>query len=546
MTILRMSFSAGILIAVIVVLRTALLHRLPKWVFPTLWAAALFRLLFPLSLPSRFSFHTLAAAVRNHFLRGGTAVQEFFPADPLTGYDNMAGQEVSWNINISAVAAKGVAHTGMEIAGAVWLLGLSVCALFFLGKHIRCLREYRTALPVEDQWIEDWKQAHWTGRTVDIRQSDQIGAALTYGLFRPVVLLPKGSCRPDRTKLGFVLSHEFMHIRRLDIPAKWLLAAAMCVHWFNPLAWVMYLLANRDMELACDEAVIRALGEDARSAYALTLIELQEKQSPFRPLAGGFSRSSLEERTVSIMKTKKMTIAGMAAAIAVILCTIAVFATDSRPAPTDSGETAGQEKILTEQAAQGKVFTGQGTFAAEADTPVQLPFYMDEPVSLQNGAAPVHDVANGHLVLYGREEGDWTLQQGEKVTIDISISDLDDRSFCVVRTYDSWEDVQKAAAEVFYESDVFSGLLTLHRAYRIGESESFTAVFGDSSYDTSGLQGQTAVIGYIVDGAARELFSGRIAGSQTIDFYAPRDGEYEFYLLGASSDTIHVQSLSIQ
>lgn len=533
MTILRMSFLSGVLIAVIVILRAALLHRLPKWMFSTLWGAALFRLLIPLSIPTRFSVFRVTEIWKNNVLQTDAAVQRFFSTAQWVIYENATESGTSGSVPIAE--SESMMHLGMEAVEVFWLLGLSVCALFFLTKHFQCLREYKAALPVESEWIKGWKREHRISREIEIRQSDRISTALTYGVFRPVVLLPKGMDLADEEKLNFVLVHEFMHIRRFDILIKWLLAAAVCIHWFNPLVWVMYLLANQDMELACDEAVIRALGEGARSSYALTLIELQEKRSFFTPLVNSFSKNALEERTVSIMKGKKMTIAGMALAAAVVICTIIVFATDSSPVSADNEEFAGQEISVMEE-----------MFAAGADPSAQNFLFIDELVSLQNGVSAVHDVKNGHLVVYRNEEGDWTLQQGEKVTIDISISDLDNRSFSIVRTFDSWDDVQKVEAEIFYEDENFSGFLTFRSAYRIEESERFTVVFADDSYNDIHLKGQTAVIGYIVDGVAREIFSGRIAGSQSITFYAPEDGEYEFYLIGASSDTIYVQSLSIK
>ena len=78
--------------------------------------------------------------------------------------------------------------------------------------------------------------------------------------------------------MAYVLEHELVHIRRLDALWKPLLALTACVHWFNPLAWAMYVLANRDMELRCDEAVIRRFGADSRSAYALALLSMEENR----------------------------------------------------------------------------------------------------------------------------------------------------------------------------------------------------------------------------------------------------------------------------
>ena len=103
----------------------------------------------------------------------------------------------------------------------------------------------------------------------------RISSPLTFGVLRPVILVPKKTDWTDETALRYVLEHEFVHIQRFDVLSKLLLIAAVCVHWFNPLVWVMYVLANRDLELSCDETVLRRFGGDIRAAYARVLIRME-------------------------------------------------------------------------------------------------------------------------------------------------------------------------------------------------------------------------------------------------------------------------------
>jgi hypothetical protein len=142
-----------------------------------------------------------------------------------------------------------------------------------------------------------------------------------------VVLLPKSADRTDIARLRYVLAHEFTHIRRFDVLKKWMLAAALCVHWFNPLVWVMYILANRDVELSCDENVVRTSGEKTKSAYALTLIGLEEQRSGLSPLVSNFAKSAIEERIVSIMKIRKTSLVGILLAVVLVAGTTTAFAT---------------------------------------------------------------------------------------------------------------------------------------------------------------------------------------------------------------------------
>ena len=93
-----------------------------------------------------------------------------------------------------------------------------------------------------------------------IRRSDRISSPLTFGVLRPVILLPKSTDWSDEDALRFVLEHEFVQVRHFDALFKLALVAAVCIHWCNPLVWAMYILANRDIDLSCDEAVIRRFG----------------------------------------------------------------------------------------------------------------------------------------------------------------------------------------------------------------------------------------------------------------------------------------------
>lgn len=157
----------------------------------------------------------------------------------------------------------------------VWAVGAAVCAVVFAAAYGRCCREFRASFPVENDVIRRWLQSHPLRRTIAIRQSGRISSPLTFGVLRPVILMPKKTDWTDETALRYVLEHEFVHIQRFDVLSKLLLIAAVCVHRFNPLVWVMYVLANRDLELSCDETVLRRFGGDIRAAYARVLIRME-------------------------------------------------------------------------------------------------------------------------------------------------------------------------------------------------------------------------------------------------------------------------------
>ncbi|MDR1539640.1 MAG: M56 family metallopeptidase [Clostridiales bacterium] len=326
MDIVQMSLSASVLIVAVAVIRALALHKLPKKAFLALWGVAVCRLLAPFSIPSRFSFYTGMDMARRIL---GERAAASFPAGT-AGIPSMPGTGESLGMPAACISP-------IEI---IWLAGMCACALFFIAAYIKCRREFRMSLPVENEFAAHWLQERLLRRPVQIRQSDRIKSPLTYGAFHPVILLPKATDWTDETKMRYILTHEITHIRRFDALAKLLLAASACVHWFNPFAWVMYALANRDIELSCDETVVRTFGETIKSAYALALIELEEKKSRLALLASNFSKNAIEERIVSIMKMKKTSLAGMLLAFVLVTGTSAAFATNAaNRAPVGASES---------------------------------------------------------------------------------------------------------------------------------------------------------------------------------------------------------------
>lgn len=110
------------------------------------------------------------------------------------------------------------------------------------------------------------------------------------------------------------------------------MVSALCIHWFNPLVWCMYILCNRDIELACDERVVHQFGENTKSTYALILIGMEAQKSGLIPFSNNFSKNAIEERITAIMKMKKLTTLSCVLACLIIASTVTVFAAASSPA----------------------------------------------------------------------------------------------------------------------------------------------------------------------------------------------------------------------
>lgn len=353
MTVWDMSLGGGVLIAVILVLRRGLLYHLPKWTFLLLWAVALFRLLIPIAVPSPLSVHTSAAWVVQLLEKDTVSApapgQQTPALSPPIPSPDIFREDMPVVPGLPAPVSP-VERESVSPLTAVWLTGTALCGLFFAAAYLWSVRRFWDAVPAESDFVRSWQKAHPTLIPLQIKVCEAVSAPLAYGLLRPVVLLPGDTDWSDENQLTYALTHEYIHIRRGDLLWKALLTAAFCVHWFNPLVWIMYLRANQDLELACDEAVVRTLGMNSRKGYAYALLAAAE--SGFSPLCITYTtKNHMEERIRAIMKIKKRSTAVMICAAMLVAGVSAVFATSPKPAEAKNIEDL-PPAVMTNQTAK--------------------------------------------------------------------------------------------------------------------------------------------------------------------------------------------------
>jgi beta-lactamase regulating signal transducer with metallopeptidase domain len=357
MNLIKMSLSAALMIGAVALIRWAAVERLPKRTFLLLWTVVLMRLLLPFSIPAPTSIYSLLPqpdpAMPNRVEAEAEApletAENFVPVQsappiPETVPDTLP-EESMVPTPIPSVPRLSV----RGILTGIWAGGACLMAVFFLIGYLRSYLEFRTSLPVHQPRIELWLSQHRLRRPIRIRQFDRIHSPLTYGIFRPVILLPKAVLEQSDQTLHYILTHEYLHIRRFDCLTKLLLAAALCLHWPNPMVWLMYHLMNQDIELSCDEGVLRRLGVENRQSYALALLNLEAQRSGLSPLHTGFNQSAIQERIRAIMKMKQLSLISLSVAASLVIGVTSVFATSAKketapepPAPAEqtSGEAA--------------------------------------------------------------------------------------------------------------------------------------------------------------------------------------------------------------
>ncbi|WP_207637000.1 M56 family metallopeptidase [Eubacterium sp. 14-2] len=391
-----MSFTGGILILAVIVIRALAINMLPKKAFNALWWISVVRLMIPFSIPSAFSVYSLMGS---HAPGNGSQAIRVLPI-------GASGQAASMPDSIT---------NAVSTWTVVWAAGVLVCAVLFSLAYWKCRKEFQTSIPVGNDFTENWLSVHQQGRRISIRQSGRFSAPLTYGVLHPVILMPTSTKWENTDSLAYVLAHEYVHIRRFDSIRKLVLIVVLCVHWFNPLVWVMYILANRDIELSCDEAVVRFFGENTKAAYARALISMEETRSGLTPLCSSFSKNAIEERITAIMKIKKTTVFSLVLAGFIVVGTATAFATSANAQQAESvGQGSGTE-IVTKPDSIPQVDDSFGIFfkdggrTAGADTedmktavPVQSDDIYGAPV--EKTSALADDLSGDNIIYFNTEE----------------------------------------------------------------------------------------------------------------------------------------------
>lgn len=315
--LLNLSISASWLVLAVLVLRL-ISKRSPKWVNVLLWGIVALRLVLPFSIESALSLIPSAETV-------SPAVVQFAPAPTITSgvsvIDNAVNPSLSEHFSAVPTASVNPLYAWTEIAGWVWLIGLEAMLLYALVSYLRLRRRVRVSLPVQDH----------------IYLCDAISSPFILGVVKPHIYLPSGL---DEVQRQNVLAHEQAHLARRDHWWKPLGFALLAVYWFNPVLWLAYALLCRDIELACDERVIRTMDESAVKTYSTVLLacSMPRKAVITCPLA--FGEVGVKERVKNALHYKKPAFWVVAASVAVCIVVAVCFLTNP-PTDTDAAGLVG-------------------------------------------------------------------------------------------------------------------------------------------------------------------------------------------------------------
>lgn len=289
------------------------MRRAPKRYSYILWAVVGLRLVFPFSVSSVFSLFNL-----HFFRRAGVGKNLVQPVlGEVSGTQAMAVPETGRELVHTAVGNMSISRIQPQAGGDVWqhllragtvlwAAGMAVCLLYFLVSWIRVKRNVKKAV--------HWKENIW--------ECENVGSPFVMGIFRPRIYIP---FHLDDFQKKMLLLHEKCHIRRKDYLVKLFAYLLAAVYWFYPLVWISYFAMIRDMEMSCDEWVLKCLGSDGKKEYSRLLLAFAQKEPAGRQ-AGvlGFGENITKSRIKNVLNFKHFGRWGTGAKV--VLCiAVAVF-----------------------------------------------------------------------------------------------------------------------------------------------------------------------------------------------------------------------------
>lgn len=320
-TVLNMSITASYVILALMLVRL-LMRRLPKKFSYLLWSVAAFRLCVPVSFTSILSFFNIGFFDMTAAQSYGEEKLTFVPSSAATNpspsvsvglptVNSVINEAIpeSTQVAIDGLQKAPPLETATNIAMILWIIGFSALFIYGVVTYIRARFMMRTAFVLEE----------------NIYLSDVISSPFVLGFIKPKIYIPFGL---EKDEFKYVIAHERYHIKRLDHIAKPIAFLILCVHWFNPLCWLAFILMSRDQEMSCDERVLESEEGSAKN-YSKTLLSFAAGKRFPAPSPLAFGESSVKIRIKNALNFKKPRF--WVSIIAVMLCVATVVACAANP-----------------------------------------------------------------------------------------------------------------------------------------------------------------------------------------------------------------------
>lgn len=325
LSVLNMSLTASYVILCVILVRL-LLKKAPKVISYALWGVVAFRLIIPFSFESMFSLmprNTNAVPIPHDIIyqqspqiNSGIEVVDSFVSESLSA------PTIGASVNPLQIYT--------EIGAYIWILGIMVLLIYSVMSVLLLKRQLKSAQLIEQ----------------NIFEAKNLKTPFVLGLIRPKIYLPVGLKVEER---NYILLHEQTHIHRKDHMIKIVAFLILSIHWFNPLVWIAFILMSADMELSCDERVLKEMNEDIKKPYANSLLSLATGRHILNGSPLAFGEGNVKRRIKNVLNYKKPTFWVIAVAlVAAIVVGVGLFTNPITAKPVENSLTSQFLKNKTE------------------------------------------------------------------------------------------------------------------------------------------------------------------------------------------------------
>ena len=314
LSVLNMSITASLVILVVLLVRL-LLKKAPKTFSYALWIVVLFRLICPFSFESAIGLlpinktpipQDIMYSTEPQIDTGINIVDSI--VNPILPVANNMGESIN------------PLQVWVLVGSTIWVFGMLIMLIYSIIQFVRLKRKLVGATPLRG----------------NIYLADHISSPFVMGFIKPNIYLPSSMAK---TEQAFIIAHENYHIKRFDHIARILGFIALTIHWLNPLVWLAFVLSGKDMEMSCDEAVMREMDTDIRAEYAKSLLRFATGRKIIAATPLAFGEGDTKERVKNVMQYKKPILWVSIIAVIAVVCVVVGLMSNSKsePASTQTG-----------------------------------------------------------------------------------------------------------------------------------------------------------------------------------------------------------------
>ncbi len=369
-TILNMSIIASIVIVAVLAIRL-LLKRAPKIFSYAIWAVVLFRLLCPLTFES-----AIGLLPSNDPIPVDIVHVEYPQVDLPIPMISEGANELLPQGEVQVVADP--LEAPMSIATLMWAVGVLAMLIYSVVQYLLLKRKLIGAKPHRE----------------NIYLADGINSPFVMGLFKPKIYLPSSL---PKSEYDFIIAHEKCHIKRLDHITRVLSFIALALHWFNPLVWVAYIASAKDMEMSCDEAVMKNMESDIRAEYSTSLLRLTTGKKLIFATPLAFGEGDTKGRVKNVMKYKKPTV--WVSVLCLVLLGVAALSlmSNEKEESVASSISFGDDNEFEFTIYEANTSAGVGNTTLSKGDEVRISIWSENEAELQVGIIPTDRYDNINL-----------------------------------------------------------------------------------------------------------------------------------------------------